>query len=590
MRHLHLGCACLSLGACLLTPAVASPQSSPAQLQSPVLIEHIETRPAPLVGGRPMTVLFSTRHADGQPVTEGSVFIAFRSLAAPFTQSGPYCSVPAWASFCDLAAAPGASQYEMALTYVQANGQPQMETQVRTRVDTIQEPIYQFAEGATGPLMDTYLLIANPSSTLVPTEIRFFPEATPPFAMPLELPPRARVTLKLDDLPGLEQAVFAWEVRSPTGRALAVERAVYFAMDDTGRPAAAHVVAGVTPEIVLPRHPVSFYHTRTDFTLAEGTNRGPFQTYLLLGNPSAYDATITLRFLREGLPVVERTVTIPPGRTTLDTAAMPELDEASFAIHVYADARIMAERAQYLRGEGGQLVGGLASQGQSQSLFSNRSDPNHRYFAEGATTGSFRTYLLLTNQTRDVVIPSVSYHTATGHVIVRTHPLAPGARISIDVASQDPELANTTFWIETDGPVSVERSMYWERAGDGTWTEGHLSSGTDAPRTFWLFAEGATGGAWGAQTYLLLANPGAIDSVVTVTYLRGVGHPVERSYVVPARQRLTVAVQDDPGLVQAEFGMVVTSTQPVVAERSLYWTFGGPSFVGGTCEAGQPVP
>jgi hypothetical protein len=540
-----------------------------------------------------MSVRFTARSPDGGAVTEGSVYVALSETTYPYTLGAP-CFADPRETVCEFAAAPPPGDYDLRATYVQADHMPQMDTQVHARATTIQEPIYQFAEGATGPLTDTYLLIASPASVSVPAEIWFYPDGSVPFRIPLQLPPRTRVTLKLDEVPGLEDAVFAWEVRSPGGSPLAVERAVYFAMDDTGRPRAGHVVAGVVPVLTYPHHPAGFYHTRTSVLFTEGTNRGPFRTYLLLGNPGRAAVPVTLLFLREGLPFLEQSITIPTGRSTLDTATLPGLADESFAISVNADARIMTERAQYLRDEHGRLIGGLVGQGHTltwdlDSRYTELTgDPNRRFFAEGATVGGFHTYVLLANRTGTVVVPSVSFHTAAGHVIVHTPALAPWERVSIDVAAVDPRLADTTFWFETDGPVGVERAMYWGRPGDASWTEGHLSSGTSGPRPSWLFAEGATGGAWGAHTYLLLANPGATDAVVTVSYLRGAGGPLDRVYVVPARQRLTVGVHDDPALAAAEFGMAITSTEPIVAERSLYWTLGEPSFVGGTCEVGQP--
>ena len=76
----------------------------------------------------------------------------------------------------------------------------------------------------------------------------------------------------------------------------------------------------------------------------------------------------------------------------------------------------------------------------------------------------------------------------------------------------------------------------------------------------------------------------------TVTYLcRDIG-PVPRTYVVPARGRSTIWVnQEGAPLHAAECGARVEASAPIVAERSLY--LGGPvGFTAGTSSTGAEAP
>ena len=105
-----------------------------------------------------------------------------------------------------------------------------------------------------------------------------------------------------------------------------------------------------------------------------------------------------------------------------------------------------------------------------------------------------------------------------------------------------------------------------------------------AASTTWHFAEGFTGGnaATAFETFLLLANTGVADSRVTVDYLLDTGGVVSRTYNVPARQRFTVWVDNegrtfDTRLAASAFGIRITSSAPIVAERAMYW--GTPSAV-----------
>ncbi|HST89053.1 MAG TPA: protease pro-enzyme activation domain-containing protein, partial [Ktedonobacterales bacterium] len=95
---------------------------------------------------------------------------------------------------------------------------------------------------------------------------------------------------------------------------------------------------------------------------------------------------------------------------------------------------------------------------------------------------------------------------------------------------------------------------------------------TGAASTTWYFAEGTTNS--GFTEFLTLANPGATAATVQVKYLLGVGAPVLRSYPVAAHSRATVNVNTELGAGQ-NVAMVVTSDQPIIAERPMFFTFRG---------------
>ncbi len=88
----------------------------------------------------------------------------------------------------------------------------------------------------------------------------------------------------------------------------------------------------------------------------------------------------------------------------------------------------------------------------------------------------------------------------------------------------------------------------------------------------WYFAEGYTGNPF--SEFLTLANPNSVQANVTVTYLLGSGSPLIRNYVVPGNQRFTVRVNNEVG-INRNVSMVVSSDQPIVAERPMYFTYTG---------------
>jgi hypothetical protein len=92
--------------------------------------------------------------------------------------------------------------------------------------------------------------------------------------------------------------------------------------------------------------------------------------------------------------------------------------------------------------------------------------------------------------------------------------------------------------------------------------------------TRWYFAEGYTGP--GFETFFLIMNPNRLEATVQVTYMLEDGAMVDRTHVVPARSRYTIAAHNPaelgPGFA---FSTRLLSDVPIVAERSMYWPEGG---------------
>jgi hypothetical protein len=88
----------------------------------------------------------------------------------------------------------------------------------------------------------------------------------------------------------------------------------------------------------------------------------------------------------------------------------------------------------------------------------------------------------------------------------------------------------------------------------------------------WYFAEGYTGGSF--TEYLTIANPNTSMTTVTVTYLLQGTTPIIRTYQVGANARYTINVNSVIGPNQ-NVSMVVTGSQPIIAERPMYFTYTG---------------
>jgi parallel beta-helix repeat protein len=196
------------------------------------------------------------------------------------------------------------------------------------------------------------------------------------------------------------------------------------------------------------------------------------------------------------------------------------------------------------------------------------------YLAEGSTgsdaNGSFETWILVQNPGDKAANVDVTYMTQSGEVAGPSIQLGPGVRWSVNVAETVPDEWHVSTMVEANQPVVAERSMYWD--ANGTRQAAHSSIGTMTPSSDWYFAEGSTGsdGNGGFETWVLVQNPGDEVANIDITYMTQSGEVAGPSFQLPPRVRWSTNTADTvPG--QWHVAAQVSSDQPVVAERSMYW-------------------
>ena len=218
-----------------------------------------------------------------------------------------------------------------------------------------------------------------------------------------------------------------------------------------------------------------------------------------------------------------------------------------------------------------------------------------RYLAEGAQSDFFSTRIALVNPSTTtsarVQLRFASPPDGAGGVTTREHwvTIAPLRRATVDAASVAGVSGSFATTIESNTLVVADRTVTWDGSGYGS----HAESATEAPRTTWYFAEGATMG--GFNTFYLLLNPGTSPIQATITYLRAGRAPRTRTYDVPAGARQTVWVDmerwpDGDSLEAAEVSARIDATGPIIAERAMYLDRDGQLFTAGHDSVGLAAP
>lgn len=292
-----------------------------------------------------------------------------------------------------------------------------------------------------------------------------------------------------------------------------------------------------------------------------------FHEYLTVQNPGAAQ-TLTVKYLlASGGPIVVTHALPAQSRTTIDvnTDVGPNQDVSAW---LTAPNPFVAERPMYFLFPGG-VDGGDNVMG-AQSLGTTF------YFAEGYTGPGFNEYLTLMNtSTTTTANVQVTYYFKAAAPKTVSHPVSPSSRLTVTVNNAAEAGANqeVSMKVTSDIAILAERPIYFNWSGK---TGGEVVVGATAPQSSLNLAEGHVGG--GFDQFLTILNPNASQANLTITYYRGSGAPVLQSVSVAANSRYTIHVND---VLPAgtDNSVHITSSQPIVVERPMYFTIG--SWTGG---------
>jgi hypothetical protein len=204
----------------------------------------------------------------------------------------------------------------------------------------VPEPASQWyhAEGATGDLFDTFILLANPHPVDVPVSMNYTTDRGVRVNRQHTLPARSRLTINVEtEAPELASTAVSTYVLS--SYAIVSERAMYWGTSGNGWREAHNSFGATAPGV--------------KWGLAEGRSGGTrgYQTYVLVSNNHPMDtAQLRVTFLREDSTPIERTYSVAPNeRFNIATAGIAELTNWNFSTIVESTtgAPITVESAIY---------------------------------------------------------------------------------------------------------------------------------------------------------------------------------------------------------------------------------------------------
>lgn len=314
------------------------------------------------------------------------------------------------------------------------------------------------AEGASvlaGPAnraFETYILVANPDNTDVNVTLTFYVEGHDSFSLNEVIPANSRRTFIGNQTydSRLDHVAFSTRVTAQAGRNIIVERSMWW--NDENWTAESFMEGNASPGLK---------DLSQTWYLAEG-NSEEWDDFLLIVNPNASPANITIRYLREGnSPVTRNFVVQGNQRKTIHVRFDPEgLGEGvRHGTVVTSDLAIAVERSMYRSEQGIGWVAGHNSTATPQAAFAWA-------LPEGATVpiavGNFRTEILLANPQDTAANVNLRFLLDNGTNVNITRTIPANQRITF-VANDEAQLQNQAFStvVTSDQAIVVERSMYW---------------------------------------------------------------------------------------------------------------------------------
>ena len=302
------------------------------------------------------------------------------------------------------------------------------------------------AEGCSTFGFETWLLVGNTSLWPATCRVTYMIEGEAPVTLTKTVPPASRASFSMRDDIGEKNAAIKVESDVP----VVAERSMYRNNRREGHNSVGMILPGV------------------NVYLAEGSTAWGFTTYVLLSNPNAEAANVTLTWMTPGGPIAQPSFVMPPlSRKTV--RVNDSLKNSDVSTIVSSDRPVVAERSMYWTTATGEACHDSVGVDQSHSVV---------YLPDGQTSSGRETYTLVQNPNDSEVQVEIDYLVAGGSYTVSFLATVPAmSRLTFNMADRLPSgRASIVVKSMTPGKkIMAERSMYWNSRGAGTESIGGYS-------------------------------------------------------------------------------------------------------------------
>jgi len=403
---------------------------------------------------------------------------------------------------------------------------------------------WYFAEGYTGSGFEEWLTLQNPTSVTATATITYMYRGGGTLVRTQAVPANSRETISVNDDVGPNKEV---SIQVESDQPIVAERPIYFNYQNKWQ--GGHNTIGAT-------------EANAAWFFAEGYTGPGFEEWLTLQNPNAIETDIIIYYLFRGsseLQIKFRTLAANT-RETIDVNSDAGANK-EVSVFILSDEPIIAERPIYFNYQN-KWQGG-------HNTIGAESPATDWFFAEGYTGSGFENWLTLMNPNSNEANATVTYtFRGGGTPQVKTLTISKFSRETIDVNADVGSNKEVSIKVEADDDIVAERPIYFNY--QNKWSGGDNTIGATSLANQWFFAEGYTGP--GFEEWLSLQNPNSDVATVTITYTYRGGGSLVKTQTVPADSRESISVNEDVG-ANKEVSIKVDSTEPVVAERPVYFNY-----------------
>jgi hypothetical protein len=305
-------------------------------------------------------------------------------------------------------------------------------------------------EGSSAWGFDCWLLIQNPNSSAASCQVTYMIEDGAPRTVTKAIPANSRQTFNIKDDIGEKNASI--KVQS-TSVPVIPERAMYRNNKREG-----HDSIGTTTPAA-------------DYYLAEGTTAWGFTTYVLVQNPNAGAASVTVTYMTPSGAKAQAPFSLAANsRKTIRVNDVAGMLSTDFSTQVHGTVPIIAERAMYWNNGTGEACHDSIGMDRAHVTF---------YLPDGQSSNGCETWTLVQNPNSTAVQVEISYMTPNGQGnVVKTETIPASSRQTFGMLSHSGINGRASIMVtsKTAGkPIMVERAMYWNNKGAGTDTIGGFS-------------------------------------------------------------------------------------------------------------------
>ena len=322
-----------------------------------------------------------------------------------------------------------------------------------------------FGEGATHSGYQVFLALTNPNSTDAIVTFTFIPDdtAADDIIKTATVPATSRLTYNVNTSVSELASYNGFGTKVVSDQAIVVERAMY-SNTNLNEAVWGHCSVGATT-------------TATTLYSPEGSIQTNYTTDLLLLNPGATDAIVTLTFIPEGGTaddnvIKTETVTANSRLTYNINSNVSELSSYDgFATKVVSDQPIAAERVMY--GPGPTKTWGHVSK-------ASQTTGTTWYLPEGSIQTGVYDYIVLMNPGTTTATATLTFmpDDATADNVNKTVTIAAGSRTTYSVNSGASELSSYDGFgtkITSDEAIVAGQSVYGgDAVGNWTWAQSSI--------------------------------------------------------------------------------------------------------------------